>query len=63
MFVDIDSVAEGFVDLLDLPRDPADWPQMGTVLSMAVAILRIGPHSLHGRTSIQVRLRPVQLPE
>lgn len=59
LFVDIGSVAEGFVDLLELPRDSEDWPQLGDVLSWEVTTIRVDLHSLYGRTNIQVRLRPV----
>lgn len=60
LFVDIDSVAPGFVDLIDLPRDDEDWPQVGSVLSLEVTTVRISLHSLYGHSDIQVRLRPVE---
>ncbi|MFD0361484.1 hypothetical protein ACFQZZ_08495 [Nocardia sp. GCM10030253] len=70
LFVDIDSAAQGFrspddrpagyfVDLLNLPRNPEDWPRVGAVLSLEVTTIRISLHSLNKRTDIQVRLRPV----
>lgn len=59
LFVDIGSAAQGFVDLLNLPRNPEDWPQVGAVLSLEVTTIRIGLYSLYKRTDIQVRLRPV----
>ncbi|MEU0506236.1 hypothetical protein [Nocardia sp. NPDC005998] len=59
LFVDIGSVAHGFVDQLDLPRNPQQWPQVGTVVSLEVTTLRVDLYSLFGWTNIQVRLRPV----
>jgi hypothetical protein len=70
LFVDIDSAAQGFrspedrpagyfVDLINLPRNPEDWPSVGAVLSLEVTTIRISLYSLSKRTDIQVRLRPV----
>ncbi len=54
-----DRPAGYFVDLLHLPRNPEDWPQVGDVLSLEVATIGISLYTLSKRTAIQVRLRPV----
>ncbi|MFE9917656.1 hypothetical protein ACFYPG_21105 [Micromonospora sp. NPDC005553] len=49
LMVDVGQEAEGFVDVLVLPHEPADWPAVGTVTTFEVLEHRTG----------QVRLLPL----
>ncbi|MER7173147.1 hypothetical protein [Streptomyces mesophilus] len=56
LFVDLGLPVGGFVDMLQLPRDPERWPAVGTDGSFEVVTLRI---SFDGDPHAQIRLRPV----
>ncbi|MFG1870560.1 hypothetical protein [Micromonospora arborensis] len=49
LLVDLGQEPEGFVDVLVLPHEPADWPSVGTVTTFEVLQHRTG----------QVRLLPI----
>jgi hypothetical protein len=49
LFVDLGHEPEGFVDVLSLPREPGEWPPVGTVTTFEVLQHRPG----------QVRLFPL----
>lgn len=49
IFVDLGLPAGGFVDVLELPYDPKNWPPVGTILDFEVLQHRVG----------QVRLYPL----
>jgi hypothetical protein len=42
LFVDLGQEPEGFVDVLHLPRDPGEWPPVGTVTTFEVLQHRPG---------------------
>ncbi|MGW6058628.1 hypothetical protein [Streptomyces sp. NPDC055189] len=59
LFVDLGLPVIGFVDMLQLPFDPDDWPDVGTVTEFEVGTVRF---HLEPRSAPQIRLRPTATP-
>ncbi|MFG2497773.1 hypothetical protein ACGFSB_06090 [Streptomyces sp. NPDC048441] len=60
LFVDLGLPIIGFVDLGQLPLDPDDWPDVGTVADFEVATVRFSLEP--SRSAPQIRLRPTATP-
>ncbi|MFF1692587.1 hypothetical protein ACFVXC_03035 [Streptomyces sp. NPDC058257] len=60
LFVDLGLPIAGFVDMLQLPFDPEDWPDAGTVAEFEVATVAF--HLEPPRSAPQIRLRPTATP-
>ncbi|MFF2501947.1 hypothetical protein ACFVTY_00915 [Streptomyces sp. NPDC058067] len=61
LFVALDALdVPAFVDMAWLPRDPGDWPPVGTVAAFEVTTIRFDLRPEY--TGLQVRLRPTAVP-
>ncbi|MGW5863025.1 hypothetical protein ACWFRJ_12730 [Streptomyces sp. NPDC055239] len=60
LFVDLGLPLTGFVDMVRLPLDPEDWPDVGTVTEFEVTAVAF--HLEPPRSAPQIRLRPTATP-